>query len=224
MPDVIFHAIPESSYLWTAMHIADEKGVSHELQSFEIGSPDHLKLHPFGKMPVLQHGDVILYESLAIAHYLNTAFEGPPLMPADPLGQATVLRWISIVNSYVFPVMNRFMKERIVRPAWGVEPDESFIQSAREPLTLQVQLIADAVGKSGFLAGDRMTLADSFLLPNLLFFALTSEGRYLLDRRPEVQAWLERMKERPSYRSSPMGRSAVHQLPPSTRMTWPVTS
>jgi len=223
MADVIFHSIPESSYLWTAMHVADEKGVSYELHSFEAGSPEHLKLHPFGKMPVLQHGDVVLYESLAIAHYLDRAFAGPPLQPDDALGQANVLRWISIVNSYVFPVMNRFMKERIVRPAWGVEPDEAFIQGARAPLTLQVRLIAEAVSKGGFLAADRVTLADSFLLPNLLFFALTPEGRWLLDGAPAVRGWLERMLARPSYASSPMGKSAVHQLPPSTRMTWPVT-
>lgn len=223
MADVIFHSIPESSYLWTAMHIADEKGVSYELRNFEIGSPEHLKLHPFGKMPVLQHGDVVLYESVAIAHYLDRAFEGPALQPGDALGQAQVLRWISIVNSYVFPVMNRFMKERIVRPAWGFAPDEAFIQSAREPLTLQVRLIAEAVAKGGYLVGERATLADSFLLPNLLFFALTAEGQYLLDGAPAVRDWLERMKARPSYALSPMSKSAVHQLPPSTRMTWPVT-
>ena len=174
-------------------------------------------------MPVLQHGDVVLYESLAIAHYLDRAFEGPALQPDDALGQAQILRWISIVNSYVFPVMNRFMKERIVRPAWGIEPDDAFIQSAREPLTLQVRLIAEAVAEGGYLVGDRVTLADSFLLPNLLFFALTPEGRYLLDGAPAVRGWLQRMKARPSYASSPMSRSAVHQLPPSTRMTWPVT-
>jgi glutathione S-transferase len=60
-------------------------------------------------------------------------------------------------------------------------------------------------------------------LPNLLFFALTAEGQYLLEKAPAVRGWLERMKSRPSYASSPMSRSAVHQLPPSTRMTWPVT-
>ena len=223
MADVIFHSIPESSYLWTAMHVADEKGVSHELQSFEVGSPEHLKLHPFGKMPVLQHGGAFLYETLAIAHYIDRAFEGPPLQPDGAEAQAHVLRWIGIVNSYVFPVMNRFMKERIVRPAWGFEPDEAFIQSAREPLTLQVRLIAEAVSKGGYLVGDRVTLADSFLLPNLLFFSLTPEGRYLLEGAPAVRAWLERMQARPSYASSPMSTSAVHQLPPSTRMTWPVT-
>jgi glutathione S-transferase len=223
MSDVTFFSMAESSYLWTCMHVADEKGVSYELETFEPGSPEHLKLHPFAKMPVLRHRDYVVYESLAITHYLNAAFVGPALMPADPRGQAEVLRWVSIVNSYVFPVMNRFMKERIVRPAWGVEPDEAFIAGAQAQLTLQVGMIGDAASRGGYLVGDRVTLADSFLLPNLLFFALTLEGKYLLDRVPAARDWLERMKTRPSYAKSPMGKSAVHQLPPSTRMTWPVT-
>ena len=86
-----------------------------------------------------------------------------------------------------------------------------------------MRLIAEAVSNGGYLVGSDVTLADSFLLPNLLFFAITPEGGYLLDRSPTVRGWLERMKARPSYASSPMSKSAVHQLPPSTRMTWPVT-
>jgi len=116
----------ESAYLWTAMHVADEKSVDYEVVPLVMGSPDHLALHPFGKMPAFQHGDVVLYETLAIAHYIDRAFAGPPLQPPDALGQAQVLRWISIVNSYVFPTMNRFMKERLVRPAFGFDPDEAF--------------------------------------------------------------------------------------------------
>src|SRR6185295_10498549 len=101
-------------------------------------SEKHLKLHPFGKMPVMQHGDIVLYETTAIAHYLDRAFSGPALQPLEPRAQAEMLRWISIVNSYVFPIMNRFTKERLVKPAWGFETDQAFIASAQEPLALQL--------------------------------------------------------------------------------------
>ncbi|HMP61559.1 MAG TPA: hypothetical protein PKA17_00360, partial [Phenylobacterium sp.] len=78
----------------------------------------------------LQHGDRVLFETLAICVYLDEAFEGPPLQPATPAGRAQMLKWIGVVNAYVFPVMNRFMKERLVRPAWGFAPDRAFIASA----------------------------------------------------------------------------------------------
>ncbi len=207
MPDIVFHSLEESAYLWTAMHVADEKGVSYALVPLSYRSPEHLKLHPFGKMPILVRGEHVVYETLAIAHYIDKAFDGPPLAPAGALAQAHMLRWISIVNAYVFPVMNRFMKERLVKPSWGFEPDAEFIEAAREPLALQIKLIDDATSKTDFLADDRLTLADSFLLPHLLFFSATEEGKTLLEAAPHAVRWLARMCERPSYVASAMKRS-----------------
>jgi glutathione S-transferase len=204
MTKIVFHSMPDSAYLWTAMHIADEKGVAHEFQPLVYRSEEHLRRHPFGKMPVMQHGAFWLYETAAIAHYIDTAFEGPALRPASPRGQAEVLRWIGIVNSYVFPVMNRFMKERLVRPAWGFEPDLAFIAEAREPLLVQMKVIEDALTANDFLAADRLTLADCFLLPHLLFFSLIPEGQSLLARAPRTRSWLDTMLARPALAPNPM--------------------
>src|SRR5215469_12092615 len=200
MADIIFHSLEESAYLWTAMQVADEKGVSYEIAPIVYHSAEHLKLHPFGKMPVMQHGEIFLYETAAIAHYIDKAFDGPPLQPDDPAGQAEVIRWISIVNAYVFPTMNRFMKERLVRPVMGFEPDQAFIDSAQEPLKLQMRLIEEAVTRSQFLVGDSFTLADAFLFPHLLFFGRTPEGQALLEKSPDAAAWLKRILARPSFK------------------------
>jgi len=225
MATITFHSMADSAYLWTAMQVADEKGVDFDLVPLVLGSEEHLRLHPFGKMPVLQHGDFFLYETLAITHYIDRAFEGPPLQPADALHQAEVLRWVSIVNAYVFPVMNRFVKERLVRPAFGFEPDAAFLDSARDPLRKQMRLIGNAVGKDGCLVGDRLTLADCFLLPHLLFFGHTPEGSALLQQAPEVAAWLKRMTDRPSYAGSAMRQAydAFHQLTLATPPIWSPT-
>jgi len=204
MTDITFHSMADSAYLWTAMLVADEKGVSYDVAELVYRSPEHLKLHPFGKMPVMQHGENFIYESLAITHYIDRAFAGPALQPTDALGQADMLRWISIVNAYVFPIMNRFTKERLVRPAWGFEPDIAFIESAREPLALQVGLIEATVKHHRYLVGDTLTLADCFLLPHLLFFRQTKEGEALLSNAAAVRDWLARMIARPSFEKNPM--------------------
>ena len=204
MAQITFHSMADSAYLWTAMHVADEKGVSYELVPLEYRSPEHLKLHPFGKMPVLQHGSHFLYETAAMAHYIDKAFDGPLLQPTGALEQAQVVRWVSIVNAYVFPIMNRFMKERLVKQAWGFEADQAFIDSAAEPLALQVRLIDEATKKTDYLVGNALTIADSFLLPQLLFFAITPEGATLLANAPGAKAWLARMRERESFLRSPM--------------------
>jgi glutathione S-transferase len=221
MADITFHSLEESAYLWTAMHVADEKGVSYEIAPLVYQSPEHLKLHPFGKMPVLQHDELFLYETAAIVHYIDKAFDGPALQPSEAVAQAQVIRWISIVSAYVFPTMNRFMKERLVRPAMGIEPDHTFIASAQEPLKLQMRLIDEAVTKTAFLAGYDLTIADSFLFPHLLFFGRTPEGESLLSKSPGASNWLARMRSRPSFHGS-MSRTfdAFALLPPAKGMSW----
>ena len=61
MATIPFPSMADSAYLWTAMHAADEKSVDYELVPLTLGSPVHLALHPFGKMPAMQHGEVVLY-------------------------------------------------------------------------------------------------------------------------------------------------------------------
>src|SRR5690348_6249327 len=221
MSDIRFHSLEESAYLWTAMHVADEKGVSCEIVPIVYHSPEHLALHPFGKMPVMQHGEYFLYETAAIAHYIDKRFAGPPLQPTTARGEAEMIRWISIVNSYVFPTMNRFMKERLVRPTMGIEPDQAFIDSAEKPLRLQMRLIEEAVSETPFLVGDSLTIADSFLLPHLLFFGRTPEGGALLAKSPAASAWLNRMRARPSFRGS-IARTydAFAYFPPAKPISW----
>ena len=224
MADLIFHSMAESAYLWTVMHAADEKRVPYELKTLAYLSPEHLALHPFGKMPVMQHEDFYLYESIAIAHYIDRAFDGPALQPSSPRAQAHMLRWISVVNSYVFPIMNRFMKERLVRTLWGAEPDHAFIASAREPLMLQMRLINEALSATPFVVGDALTLADSFLLPQVLFFGRTPEGAAMLARAPGAAAWLARLLARDSYIGGHMSRAyeAFQQIPTPKDLAWPV--
>lgn len=217
--------MPDSAYLWTAMHVADEKRVAYEHQTLVLNSAEHLKLHPFGKMPVMQHGELYLYETGAIAFYIDRAFDGPSLQPADVAGQANVQRWISIVNAYVFPMMNRFVKERLVRPNWGMASDQVFLAGAREPLLQQMNVIEDTLRRSDFLVGERITLADSFLLPHLLFFSLTPEGRVLLDNAKDTTRWLTRMQGRASYEHNPMAIAfaAFRQAAAPTDLVWQYT-
>lgn len=202
MATLIFHSMAGSAYLWTAMMAADEKGVDYELSDLVLGSEAHLRLHPFGKMPVMQHGEVILYETQAITHYIDRAFVGPALQPLEVLRQTDMLRWISIVNGYVFPLMNGLIKERTAAFWRGDAPDEAALDAMREPLAHQFRLINDAVWKQPFLAGDHLTLADLFLVPHLHLVSTTPEGQQALAHAPGAMAWLERLRARPSFEAT----------------------
>ncbi|HQT53363.1 MAG TPA: hypothetical protein PKX06_07740 [Phenylobacterium sp.] len=47
MATITFHSMADSAYLWTAMQVADEKGVEYRLEPLELGSEAHLLLNPF---------------------------------------------------------------------------------------------------------------------------------------------------------------------------------
>ncbi len=196
---VIIHTDYWSPYGWTARHVATEKGVGFSVATVARASQGIRSLHPFGKMPVLTHGDVTIYETLAIAHYLDRGFAGPPLQPNDCLAQSQVLTWISVVNAYVFPLLNALVKQRTFSSLGGGKPDEAALAEMRAPLAMQLGLIEEAALSHRFLVGNDLTIADSFLLPILHFAAFTPEGAEALEAAPSTRRWLERMRERPSF-------------------------
>src|ERR1700684_1106730 len=58
--------------------------------------PAHLALHPFGEVPVIEDGDVVLSDSNAILVYLARKYGDSSWLPDDPLGAAAVQRWLSL--------------------------------------------------------------------------------------------------------------------------------
>lgn len=203
MSEIIFHSQNPSVYLWTATTIASEKGVRWSLKELEAGSEAHRRLHPFAKSPVLQHGAVFVYETLALAHYIDRVFDGPDLQPDDVLGQAEVLRWISLVNAYIFPTMtNGLAKQRLLVPMQGGEPDEAVIASSLEQAKVQFAVVTKALRMHDYLVSNHVTLADCFLFPHLHFASMTPEGKSALKEHKLVDQWLARMRARPSFAAS----------------------
>ena len=68
-----------------------EKGVDYELTAngltaiSDIKPEKHLALHPFGRIPAMQHGDVVLFDTAAICRYIDYVFDGPRLVPRRPI-------------------------------------------------------------------------------------------------------------------------------------------
>src|SRR5215813_12190900 len=105
-PEIIGSA--QSSYTRVIRMVCEEKGIDYTLTEALLGSPEVCAIHPFGKMPVLRHGDFTLCESKAIATYLDRAFPGPPaLTPTDPMLAARMEQWVSLINTMMDPMLVR---------------------------------------------------------------------------------------------------------------------
>src|SRR5580693_6107258 len=84
----IVHGIDGSPFVNSARLALEEKGVDYQFAEMPCGTgahkaPEHLARNPFGRIPVLEHDGFLLYETQAIMRYIDRAFAGPPLQPAD---------------------------------------------------------------------------------------------------------------------------------------------
>ena len=88
MATLVIHGTPLSTYVRTCRMACMEKGVPYELDPVMPQSDEQKAMQPWGSVPAMTHGDVRMYESLAICNYIDHAFDGPPLQPVDPLANA----------------------------------------------------------------------------------------------------------------------------------------
>src|SRR5712672_4098290 len=215
MTDVVVFGFPRSTYVHIVRLVLAHKGISYEFRDLEpdMGSAVHLALHPFDRVPILRHGGFTLYETSAIATYVDEAFEGAPLQPKNIQGRARMHQWISSVNSYYYPYMIYHVgHERNVFPRLGIPSDEKVVAHALPKIEIGLQIVEKQLSHGqGFLLGGEVTLADYYLLPSTYSFGRNREGQTMYPRFPVVQAWRERMEALPAVQRL---RSVTADLPP----------
>ncbi len=200
MADLTIYGFDGSTYVRSVRMMCEEKGVSYNLQPGEPGSPDILKLHPFGKIPAVRHGDFLFYETSAIGRYIDRVFEGPALQPREPKAAARMDQWLSAITDYLYEVMiRRIVWQRLLIPSRGGTADEAIIAAAVPLMQRHLDLLEEALGGASYLSGEDVSLADLLLLPILFYVKFTPEGGPEIDKRPKLAVWYGRMAERPSF-------------------------
>jgi glutathione S-transferase len=192
-----------STYTRVVRMVCEEKGIDYALTEAELGAPEILAIHPFGKMPVMRHGDVELFESKAIATYLDRRFPGPSLFPTEPVPAALVEQWVSLVNTLIDRTLIRTYLLAYAAPKTADgEPDRQAIEAVTPALREQISVLDKAVARTGYLAGDKFTFADINLMPILYYVRLPPEGAEALDRATNLAAYYDRHAKRPSFKST----------------------
>lgn len=208
MAKPIVYGASYSTYTRSVLLALIEKGVPCELVEVDVfagsaASSDHLARHPFGKIPAFAHGDFQLYETAAILRYVDEAFPGPALQPADPPGRARMTQLIGILDSYAYRTM---VWDIFVERSRGVSEegpsDEAKIAAAVPKAARCFAAIGDLMAGAPFLAGDRLTLADLHAVPIVAYLRLTPEGRTLMEASPQIGRWWTAMASRPSVEAT----------------------
>jgi len=167
-----------------------------DLRRQEQKSPDFLRLNPYGKVPVLVDEDEVIYESTIINEYLEDEYPIPRLMPEDSGGRARVRLLEDYCDNSFIPATTTLLAQLRKTEA---ERDMQRVDQAREDLRRGLYFLSDRLGQQEFLVGKEFTLADAAFAPRIMVI-----GRLGVELEPalgNVQAWIERIRARPSVRS-----------------------
>jgi len=152
--------------------------------------PAFLAMNPFGQVPVIEDGDVILADSNAILVYLASRYaEGAAWWPRDPVHAARVQRWLSIAAG---PLAFGPAAARLIK-VFGGRFDEAEVMARAHAL---LAVMEGVLGRSRFLAGDRPTIAD---IANYSYIAHAPEGGVSLEKYPAVRGWLASIEALPGF-------------------------
>jgi len=204
---VVLHAYKYSVYSWIARLVLAEKGVAHDTVEVNPFAPDmppeYLKTHPFRRVPALVHDDVTLFETAAIACYVDEAFPGPALQPEDVRGRARMRQIVSIIDSYGYwPMVRQVFSHRVFRPRTGQLCDNREVQSGLDASARVMAALESLASPDGFLIGDRVSLADLHLAPMMAYFVAASEGCAMLRAHKALSAWWTRIQTRPEFKAT----------------------
>jgi glutathione S-transferase len=200
---LVLHGYRYSVYNRIVRLALAEKGVAYDRVEVNPFAPDvpaaYLALHPFGRVPALVHDGFTLYETGAIIRYIDRAFPGPALQPADPQALARMDQIVGIVDAYAYwPLVRQVFSHRVFRPCSGQTGDEAEIARG-------VQASAKVLAALEPLVGDGVTLADLHLGAMIAYFVHAPEGRQALQGYPRLAAWWARLAARPSFAATDPG-------------------
>ena len=148
-----------STYLRTIQMICQFKKIDCDIKPLEFRQASHRALHPFLKMPIMEHEGYKLFESLAIAMYLEDKVTGNSIF-ADK--KIECIQWVSAYIDYIAPVLIKGKPE---------DETQSWPQTTAEYLQILDQNLSDKI----YFCGQSLTVADCYYAP-AVEYALGAKG------------------------------------------------
>ncbi|PTL81534.1 glutathione S-transferase family protein [Vitiosangium sp. GDMCC 1.1324] len=176
----------------TALHLK----VPVDLVVVDLMSQEHRErlrgVNPNDKIPVLEDGDFVLWESHAIMKYLAEKTPGQTLYPADLRARADVDRWLFWCASHFGPAISILNWEHFVKKMVGAgDPNPAEVaRGEREVERFALVLDSHLAGRE-WISGPRLTLADLSIAAPLM---ATTTAKISLARYPNIQAWFGRVQ------------------------------
>jgi glutathione S-transferase len=194
MSDFTLWGFDGSTYVRTVKMLFAEKGFTEFNQvplNVLVGdqkTPEHRQRHPFGKIPVLDHGRIRILETSAITRYLNDVLPGRSLVPASPQDRARMDMIIGIIGSYGYKALGEGVAAYHLFPDYVGGKSEAMRSAGIDNGRKVIKLAMETKGASHFIAGD-LSLADLYLAPVAFYVSLTPDKDVVFDVNGFAEWW-----------------------------------
>jgi glutathione S-transferase len=152
-----------------------------------------IEQNPFGEIPILEDGGIVLRDSQAILIYLARKHGGEAWLPTDAAGMAEVVSWLMVAENEIA----RGPNDARLHDKFGFKLD---VAQAREKAKRILDLMEAHLAKRDWLTLDRPTIADIACMP---YVGLAHEGGLSLQPYPAIRAWIGRIKALPGFVTMP---------------------
>lgn len=162
----------------------DFKTINVDLMKGVQKQPEFVAKNPFGQVPVLEDGDITLWDSNAIIVYLARTYGNDSWLPENPVDEAKVTPWLAIAAGKIAfgPAAARLVN------VFGAGLDhQNAINIALELLAVMNRILTGTL----FLTGNSPTIAD---VATYSYIAHAPEGGVSLTVFPAVEGWLARVE------------------------------
>ncbi len=172
---LVLHGYFRSGTTYRVRLALNWKGVPYDVVPVNLlegaqSSADYLSKNPQGLVPALEVDGALLTQSPAILEWIEEAYPQRPLLPSDPIQRAKVRAFASAIGCDIHPLQNlRVMKK--VRTDYGEDQDGAWAWARHwmEVGFAALEKLAEpAGGENGFLFGDGPTMAEVYLLPQMV--------------------------------------------------------
>ncbi|UGQ46029.1 glutathione S-transferase family protein [Massilia endophytica] len=183
--------------MMTALHL----GLKLDLTEINLGSPDDRRrlaeVNPNGKVPVLVHGDFVLWESCAIMQYMAELTPGQTACPQDPQAKADVNRWLFWASQHFATAIAVFTWENVWKKfVEGTGPDAAELARGSAELAPLAEVLDRHLAHREWLVGDTVTMADYAVAAPLMY---TERASVPVTQYPNVQRWFARVQQLPVW-------------------------
>jgi len=161
-----------------------------DLPQGEHKTRDYLAINPAGKIPVIVNGSQVVAESNAILVYLAQHHQSR-LWPYTIEAQTKVMQWLFWQASEWSSVAGGFAFQRVLRPAWGGQPNEKRLRVTGAGFESACALLSSHLEKQRFLAGDQVSVAD---IAVGAFFIFRKEALMNIEQFEGLCRWLEELE------------------------------